>query len=191
MDDKLDFDKHISEKIKKASSMLALLRRTFQFMDKETFPQLYMALVREHLETQSSVWCPHKKKYIDSLEKVQRRSTRMLPGMAEKYYEERLKILKIPTLTYRRLRGDMLEVYKMTSGEYDQEVIPDHAIASNTTTRGHNKKLFHWRSTNATRKNFFSNRVVPVWNSLPEEVVSVPNKNTFKTDWISFGSNNP
>ena len=191
VDNKLEFDVHISEKIKKASSMLALLRRTFQFLDKETFPQLYMALVRVHLESQSSVWCPYKKKYIDSLEKVQRRATRMLPGMADKEYEERLKILQIPSLTYRRLRGDMLEVYKMTSGEYDPEVIPKLQFVRNSTTRGHSKKLFHQRSTHSTRRNFFSNRIIPVWNSLPEEIVSAPNKNTFKNRLDKFWENQP
>ncbi len=114
MDKKLEFDIHISQKIKKASSMSALIRRSFQFLDKDTFPQLYKAIVRVYLESQSSVWSPYKKKYIDSLEKVQRRATRMLPGMPDKSYEERLKILDIPSLTYRRLRGDMLEIFRIS-----------------------------------------------------------------------------
>ena len=111
--------------------------------------------------------------------------------MADKEYEERLKILQIPTLTYRRLRGDMLEVYKIISGEYDPAVIPDLEFVRNSTTRGHSKKLFHRRYTNSTRKNFFSNRITSVWNSLPEEVVSAPNKNTFKNRLDKFWEQQP
>ncbi len=191
IDQNLEFDIHISEKIKKASSMLALLRRTFQFLDKDIFPQLYKALVRVHLESQSSVWCPHKMKYIDSLEKVQRRATKMLPGMEGKSYEERLKILDLPSLTYRRLRGDMLEAFKMTSGEYDEEVIPSLPFCKHSTTRGHSKKMYHRRYTTAVRRNFFTNRVVPIWNSLPEDVVCAPDRNTFKSRLDKFWETQP
>jgi len=36
-------------------------------------------------------------------------------------YEERLKI-NLPTLEFRRIRGDMIEVYKIFSGKYDATV---------------------------------------------------------------------
>ncbi len=102
-----------------------------------------------------------------------------------------MKILQIPSLTYRRLRGDMLEVYKMTSGEYDSEAIPELQFLRSSTTRGHSKKLFHQRSTHSTRRNFFISRIIPVWNSLPEEVVSAPNKNTFKNRLDQFWDQQP
>ena len=79
----------------------------------------------------------------------------------------------------------------MTSGEYDPAVIPDLQFARNSTTRGHSKKLFHQRSTNSTRKNFFSNRIIPVWNSLPEEVVSAPSKDNFKIRLDKFWEQQP
>ena len=37
-------------------------------------------------------------------------------------YEERLKRLHLPTLKYRRIRGDMIEVYKIFIGKYDTTV---------------------------------------------------------------------
>ena len=111
--------------------------------------------------------------------------------MEDRSYEERLKILNIPSLTYRRLRGDMLEIYKMSSGDYEQEVLPDLVFHRNSSTRGHSKKLFHRRSTKAVRKNFFTNRIVPIWNSLPEDVVSAPNRNTFKNRLDSFWESQP
>jgi len=45
----------------------------------------------------------------------------MLPGLKELIYKERLNKLGISTLLYRRTRGDMIEVYKMLNGRYDQD----------------------------------------------------------------------
>ena len=60
IDSDLTFEKHINEKVNKANQMFATLRRTFQFMDKSTFVQLYISLVRTHLDYASSVWAPFK-----------------------------------------------------------------------------------------------------------------------------------
>ena len=59
-----------------------------------------------HLEYGNSIWCPYKIRDIEAIEAVQRRATRQLPGMKDLSYEERLRKLKLPTLVYRRARGD-------------------------------------------------------------------------------------
>ncbi len=98
LDENLTFELHIANKVKKASSMFALIRRIFEFLDISMFVPLYKALVRVHLEYASSVWAPYKKKLIKNLENVQRRATKQLLGMKDKTYEERLRILNLPTL---------------------------------------------------------------------------------------------
>ena len=90
-DTALEFDIHINEKIKKASSICAMIRRSYRFLNAKAFLPLYKALVRSHLEYGNSVWCPYKMKYIDSIEQVQRRATKMLPGMHNLSYKERLQ----------------------------------------------------------------------------------------------------
>jgi hypothetical protein len=50
--------------------------------------------VRTHLDYASSVWTPYKKKYIDKIESVQKRTTKQIPGFHNLSYPERLKILK-------------------------------------------------------------------------------------------------
>jgi hypothetical protein len=45
IDSDLTFEKHINGKVNKANQMFATLQRTFQFMDKSTFVQLYNAFV--------------------------------------------------------------------------------------------------------------------------------------------------
>ena len=115
---------------------------------------LLAATVKNEAAIGTAVSSPYKKKYMDSLEKVQRRATRMLPGMAYKGYEERLRMLGIPSLTYRRLRGDVLEMFKMTSCGYDQGILPDLVFVGDSTTRGHSKKLFHRRSSKQCGRTF-------------------------------------
>ena len=117
IDNELTFDKHVSEKVNKANSIFAMLRRSFQYMNKESFTPLYKTLVRTQLDYANSVWAPFKIKHIDLIENVQRRATKQLPGMKDMSYPERLKILKLPTLSFRRTRGDMIEVYKIVGEE--------------------------------------------------------------------------
>ena len=68
IDSNLSFEKHISEKVKKANSMFVVIRRIFYHLDEKTFTPLYKSLVRVHLDYTSSVWAPHKAKYIDQIE---------------------------------------------------------------------------------------------------------------------------
>jgi len=74
---------------------------------------LYKALVRSHLENAVglSVWNPHHQILIEKLEQVQKRATKLVIPVKHLKYEERLKQLNLPTLKYRRIRGDMIEVY--------------------------------------------------------------------------------
>ena len=48
----------------------------------------------------------------------------------------------MPTLQYRRLRGDMIEAYKIINGIYGHKVVTGFFELSDVEqTRGHNKKL--------------------------------------------------
>ena len=71
--------------------------------------RLVVALVRPHLEYSNVAWSPclmKDKKLID----VQWKATKLVPELMDLPYEDRLKILKLPSLTFRRACGDMLEV---------------------------------------------------------------------------------
>ena len=110
-------------------------------------------------------------------------------------YEERLRLLNLPTLVYRRQRGDMIEVYKMLNGLYDEEAIPNLELRKDVVgerrNRGHSKQLFIKRSKTEVRSNFFTRRVAPVWNSLTEDIVSAPSVNAFKNRLDDFWKNHP
>ena len=182
VDYQLNFEGHIKEKVKKANSMMGMIRRAFQFLDRITFVPLYKALVRNGIEYGGAVWSPHKMKDIEKIEGVQRRATKMIPGMREKPYQERLRMLRLPTLRHRRIRGDMIETYKILHGVYDQEVTPTLTLKSKLglELRGNSMKLHQYRARLDVRKFSFTQRVVPIWNSLSKEVVTAPSVNAFK-----------
>ena len=122
IDDQLSFASHMSNKVKKANSIMGLIRRAYTYLDEENFLLLYKALVRPHIEYANQVWAPHLKKHIVEIENVQRRAAKLIPGFKNLTYEERLKRLNLPTLAYRRLRGDMIELYKILTLKYDPSV---------------------------------------------------------------------
>ena len=101
---------HIAKRINKAYSMLWLIKRSFKDIGKEAFLLLYKHLVRSHLEYCHSLSASYKKTYIDKLEKVQKRATKMIPEFKKcTILTDLIKHLNLPTLTYRRSRGDMIE----------------------------------------------------------------------------------
>ena len=87
--------------------------------DANTMKLLFTSLVRPHLEYANAIWSPRLKKDNNLIEGVLRRATKLIPGMKDLDYSERLKKINIPSMKYRRERGDMIEVYKFIHGKYD------------------------------------------------------------------------
>ena len=85
VDDQLNFEEHMNEKINKANSIMGLIRRSFSYMDEATFLMLYKALMRPHLEYANSIWNSYKKKHITAIENVQMRATKLIPGFKDIY----------------------------------------------------------------------------------------------------------
>jgi hypothetical protein len=179
VDEDLNFEEHVETQTSKATKLLGMIRRTFTHIDDVTLPLLYKAIVRPHLEYCNTVWHPKSKRQAETLEAVQHRATKLVPNLKEKEYEERLRALSLPSLYYRRARGDMIECYKYMSGIYN--VSSSFLEVDTGSTRGHSKKLKKKTATKACRCKYFSRRITNAWNSLPEEVVSAPTMNTFKS----------
>ena len=91
----------------------------------------------------------------------------------------RLKILKLPTLIYRRARGDLIQVYKYL---HNINKCPEGMfnLAGDTRTRGHSLKLKKSQYKLNIRGHFFTHRVVNLWNALKEDTISAASLNIFK-----------
>ena len=126
----------------KANSIMGLIRRIYAHLDEQSFKYLFQALVRPHIEYAEAVWSPFKVGDIVKIENVQRRATKQVPTLKNMEYNERLKKLKMPTLKYRRMRGDMIEVFKIINGIYDPLTTVDmFELNTTSNTKGHSKKM--------------------------------------------------
>ena len=104
----------------------------------------------------------------------------MIPRLRNKSYEERLKELNLFSLTKRRLRGDLIEVFKMFKG-FDNVDINDYVVIDrDRTTRSNGFKITGKTFRTEESKYFFFNRIVNVWNSLPAQIVNSNTIETFK-----------
>ena len=75
----------------KGNQVLGMIRRNITYKDKSLIVSLYQVTARPHLEYCIQAWSPYLRKYIDMLEKRQRRATKLIPGLRDLRYEERLK----------------------------------------------------------------------------------------------------
>ena len=180
VDNKLKFEDHVNNIVNKANKMMGLVRRSFDYLDKPMFTKLFKSLVRPHLEYASTTWFPTTVKMKNLVENVQRRATKRVNGMREMEYEERLRSLNLPCLLYRKIRGDMIETYKMCNNMYDEGLPLPIKPSTNTLTSRSTHRLTKTKFNKNVRKYFFKNRIVNLWNRLPNAVKDSQTTNTFK-----------
>ena len=184
VDKNLTFENHINETLKKCRNLCGLIMGMITFKTKEIMIPLYKALVRPIIEYANSVWCPYKMKHIKAIERIQRNFTKRVFGIQKLNYNDRLKYLKLPSLEYRRVRGDMIEAYKIINNLYDPLTTSSLLTpqSKNSITRSHGYKLFKERANKKSYSCFFTHRITNLWNSLPEDVVNAKTLNRFKNN---------
>ena len=162
--------------------MVGLIRRTFTLLDLKTFSKLYTSLVRPHLEYAQCIWSPHLKKYQRQIENVQFRATKLIDKLQNVNYPERLKRLNLPTLAFRRFRGDLIELYKHFHC-YDRDIISDSFQPKHRSNRRHGYQIYERRANDGihgVQQNPFYYCTPRAWNELPSTVIEAENTNTFK-----------
>ena len=180
IDRELKFHLQTDAAVKKANQVLGMINRTIQTKTEKTIPLLYMSLVRPHLEYANVVWGPKYKMDQQKIERVQRRATKLIQNIRNFSYQDRLRYLNIPSLHYRRLRGDMIQTFKIITGVSNVDKDKYFKPAKNVGTRGHRYKLYKQQTRSFQKFNSFSNRVINEWNKLPNYVVEAKSVNNFK-----------
>ena len=177
----LKFHEHTNLTITKANRVLGLIRKTFYCREPDIVTKLFKSLIRPILEHGNLTWGPHYVADQQAVEGVQQRATKLISSISHCPYPERLRILNLPSLNYRRLRGDMIFLYQITHHNSDSSLLDLFQPALTTSTKGHNFKYFKPRCNTRYRSNF-SYRTIDNWNNLPSLnfIVNADSINSFK-----------
>ena len=177
----LSWNDHIDSVCSKAKRILGLLyRRYYNLVDNATIKQLYIALVRPHMEYACVVWDPYTHKNIKALEQVQAFACKLASRRWDAGYEELLELLSIPSLQERRIHLKLGLLYKII---HSLCYFPDNIFEF--------RPNHHTRSTNPltlkqpfARTNAFYYSFVPhtisLWNSLSYSQVTATSLASFK-----------
>jgi len=96
---------------------------------------------------------------IKCLEKVQRSATKMVHRLRHLSYERRLRHLELTTLKERRIRGDLIETFKLMTGKENVDRNQFFLLSTcEYQLRGHTMKLSKQRTSLDVRKFSFSQR---------------------------------
>lgn len=179
----LDFSAQCFSIVGKAQKRVGLICRAFSCRDILFMVGMFKTYVRPILEYNCEIWNPLYLGDVDRLERVQRAFTKRIRGLYNLSYEERLEICKLESLEMRRLKRDVVLVYKILNGIINLrfEDYFAHAPVNDRVIRNDNQlKLYPRQCRTNTVLNFFANRVINVWNALPSELVLSPSLKTFK-----------
>ena len=193
VDNQCLFRQHVSTICQKAYRATNVLFRCFNTDNANALIRGYKSFVRPILEYCSTVWNPfiHAKYYLGmtgELENIQRYFTRRLYYRCRldcnHDYLERINHLQLESLELRRIYNDMTMVFKIVHKFIDlkdSDLLTMFNTTNNSvTTRGHAFKLKTRSFRLDIARNHFCNRVVPLWNSLPSNIVNKRSPILFK-----------
>ena len=179
----LNWESYLQHTKFRAERVAHIILRTFKTHNLYIYTRAFKTYIRPLLEYNTSVWSPHKKEDTKFIESVQRFYTKRVCqrlNIRFQDYTNRLSIMKLNTLEYRRLEFDLILLYKILH-KIIHINLSINKLQLNYNLRRHSSQLQHNSSSNTNlRRNFFSIRTIEVWNKLPEYIVSSPTLEIFK-----------
>ena len=112
---------------------------------------------------------PSLKCNIKLVESVQRRALKLINGYKNYSYGERLVRCGLISLEKRRVRGDLIEMFKMSKN--NDLFNSMFKLRKSESLRGNKLTVLKTRCKLNIRKHFFNHRIVDVWNKLPDSVI--------------------
>ena len=180
IDTKLNFSQHCSRMCARISRKIGLIYRTFSGRTLEFMRTMFVTHIRPIAEYNSEIWSPCYVKDIDLVENLQRRFTKRIKGMYRLEYSERLKRCNLESLELRRIKKDLVLVYKIIHRLIGLEFNDFFSYAPRLGTRGNSLKLYPTFAGRTVVVNSFNFRVINVWNSLSDPVVTSTSLCVFK-----------
>ena len=181
IDSNLCFRKHISILVCKAKQRSALIHRCFVSKRISNLIKAFKIYVRPLLECSPQIWSPVNKGLINLIESVQRAFTKRLPGFQNICYADRLVKLQLQSLEHRRLVYDLILCFNIVHGFSALTFSDFFSLPNSTNLRGHSLRLAVPLARNNIRKHFFAVKIVPIWNSLPDSLVTSSTTSLFKS----------
>lgn len=165
MDNKLNVSQHCTVAAVKANRLLGCILRGITSRNRDMITPLFSGLVRLYLEYCVPFWSPQFK--TDRLERVQRKTRKMMKEPENLPYEERLKELGLFSMEKRRLSRDLITVFQHLKGSYKE-------AQGSLFTRDARR---NWQKSHQERfllnvgKRFFTGRRINHWNNFQADVV--------------------
>ena len=146
LDSKLKFSEQCNAVVNQGFIRANLLLKCFYSRDRNQQIDLFNIFVRPVLEFNSPIWSPHLEKDIKAIERVQKYFTKNLLCLKSLSYHERLCVLKQPSLALRRVRADLIFLYKILHGLMDTDLkslfVTNTDVVNTHDLRGHALKLY-------------------------------------------------
>ena len=186
----LKWKTHISIIRKRAFNVCYFIFRSFTTQNIWILVEAFKVYARPILEYNSSIYNPY---LIDDIKKIEGVQKYFIKTLCKRFkikttsYQQRLEMLNLKTLQYRRVVFDLILVFKIINNLIDIESKDFFTFQkSQYNLRRHNQCLSLPKCKGNTRANFFSYRVVKTWNALPSEIVSATSLECFKTKLKNF-----
>ena len=168
----------------KGNSVLGWMKGAFMSRDAQLWKKLYITYIRPQLEFAAPVWNPFLSGDIKTLERVQRRATKVAHELRGLSYPERLDCLGLTSLQLRRERGDCLQNFKIINGLEEVKLTAYRSSTSSRTSRRGKSRMKRELVRNCEpRHHFLTNRVVNRWNNLPAKAITASSVNVFKAEF--------
>ena len=191
LDNKLDFNKHLDEKINKCNKIIGMMKKLSPSVFRQSLLTIYKLFVRPVLDYADIIYDkPHKGSFIEKIEPMQYNACLVITGAFKGTSSERLyQELGLESLKDRRWQRKLCLFYKIVKGLSPKYLISDLQLHSNPIYQTRSPATNIVKQT-ASRTVNLNKKIFPrgsqEWNNLSDDIKSLPSPISFKKALLSF-----